>query len=92
MLHDCMYCNSYFPDITVTQLMYGPGIILTFVRLMFSMDTSAEAHLAAEYSGTYILCETAVIHFALGLFSARQSYFSQIPRHKCLVKTKNVQM
>lgn len=62
MLYKRMYWNSCFPAIAVTQLMYGAGSVLTFVRLIFSMDPSAEACLAAECSGTYRLCEAAVIH------------------------------
>lgn len=63
MLYKCMYWNSCFPAVAVTQLMYGAGLMLTFMRSVFSMDPSAEAHLAAECSGTYRLCEAAVIHF-----------------------------
>lgn len=63
MLYKCRYWNSCFPAIAVTQLTYGAGLISTFVSLIFSMDPSAEAHLAAECSGTHRLCEAAVIHF-----------------------------
>lgn len=55
VLHKYMYWNSCFPASAVSQLIYGAGLILTFLRLIFSMDPSVEAHLVAECSGTYRL-------------------------------------
>lgn len=36
---------------------------IKFCEVIFCMDPQAEVHLAAEYSGTYWLCEAAVIRF-----------------------------